>query len=62
MLCRLSRGHEESNLPPPDITFEVRIETDERQVYRQIQRVLQGYRDEKKGPTMLIMQSQIGIV
>lgn len=57
---RISRGHKESDIPPSDITFEVRVETEERQVYRQIQRTLQSYRDEKRGPTMLVIQSSIG--
>lgn len=57
---RISRGHNESDTPPSDIIFEVRIETEERQVYRQIQRALQSYRDEKRGPTMLVIQSPIG--
>lgn len=57
---RISRGHKESDIPPPDITFEVRVETEERLVYRQIQRTLQTYRDEKRGPTMLMVQSAIG--
>lgn len=57
---RISRGHQESDIPPSDITFEVRVETEERQVYRQIQRTLQAYRDEKRGPTMLMIQSAIG--
>lgn len=57
---RILRGHEESNIPPSDITFEVRIETEERQVFRQIQRTLQSYRDEKRGPTMMIIQSALG--
>jgi len=59
-VLRISRGHDESNIPPSDITFEVRVETEERQVYRQIQRTLQSYRDEKRGPTMLVIQSPIG--
>jgi DNA polymerase epsilon subunit 1 len=58
---RISRGHKESDTPS-DIAFEVRIEIEERLVYRQIQRTLQSYRDEKRGPTMLIVQSAIGII
>lgn len=40
------------------MTFEVRVETDLKQVYRLIQRALQSYRDEKKGPTLLAVQSE----
>nr|CAD7454365.1 unnamed protein product [Timema tahoe] len=40
-------------LPPVELTFEIRVETDPRQVHRLIQRALQDYKDEKKGPTLL---------
>lgn len=58
--CRIERGHEEANLPPKEFEFEVRVETDERQIFRQIQKKLQAYREERKGPTILIIQSLIG--
>lgn len=60
LLCRMERGHEEGNLPPKNFEFEVRVETDQRQIFRQIQKKLQAYRDERKGPTVLIIQSLIG--
>ena len=38
------------------LTF-IRVETDMRQVYRQIGRVLSAYKDERKGPTVIAVQS-----
>lgn len=45
-------------LPPEGITFEIRVETDLNQVYKLLQKSLQMYKDEKKGPTLLAVQSQ----
>ena len=42
----LSDGHK---LPESEYTFEVKIENDVRQVYRQIQKALTTYKDEKRG-------------
>ncbi|XP_065212426.1 DNA polymerase epsilon catalytic subunit 1 [Planococcus citri] len=56
---KIERGHEEANLPPKNFEFEVRVETDQRQIFRQIQKKLQAYRDERKGPTILVIQSLI---
>lgn len=46
---------------PPDVTnysFDVRVETDSRLLFRDIQRALTTYKDEKRGPTLLLMQTQ----
>ncbi|PNF35844.1 hypothetical protein B7P43_G09409 [Cryptotermes secundus] len=58
---KIKRGKSEDSLPPKNLTFEVRVETDARQVYRLIQRALQDYRDEKKGPTLLSVQSPLDL-
>ena len=50
---------EQTVFPEADYGFEVRVETDIRQVYRQLQRVLTGYKDERKGPTVIAVQSQL---
>lgn len=47
-------------LPEEGYTFEVRVETDIRSVLRAMQRTLMLYRDEKRGPTMLAVQSCLG--
>ncbi|KAL8180571.1 UNVERIFIED_CONTAM: hypothetical protein K2H54_028004, partial [Gekko kuhli] len=44
-------------LPPEKHTFEVRAETDLKTVYRAIQRLLLGYKDERRGPTLIAVQS-----
>lgn len=60
LMHRIKRGKSEDSLPPKNLTFEVRVETDARQVYRLIQRALQDYKDEKRGPTLLSIQSPLG--
>ncbi len=57
---RIGRGHDDSSLPPSQIDFEIRIKTSITDVYAELQKKLQTYRDEKRGPTMLIIQSVIG--
>ncbi|KAH0625488.1 hypothetical protein JD844_015027, partial [Phrynosoma platyrhinos] len=44
-------------LPPDKHTFEVRAETDRKTVYRAIQRLLLAYKDERRGPTLIAVQS-----
>lgn len=60
MVFRLQRGKDENILPPADLRFEVQVETDFRQACRQLQKALQGYKDEKKGPTLIAVQSCTG--
>lgn len=43
-------------LPPDQIAFEVRVETNIGQVYKLLQKYLQAYKDEKRGPTLLALQ------
>jgi DNA polymerase epsilon subunit 1 len=40
----------------PNYTFDVRVETDLRQVCRQIQKLLQAFKEEKRGPTVIATQ------
>ena len=47
----LSEGHK---LPESEYTFEVKIENDVRQVYRQIQKALTTYKDEKRGKNRML--------
>ena len=53
----INKGGTEGKVPEGDYAFEVRVETDLRQVHRQIQRLLTAYREEKRGPTLLVVQS-----
>ncbi|XP_043925704.1 DNA polymerase epsilon catalytic subunit A [Protopterus annectens] len=48
---------DEELLPPAKHTFEVRAETDLKTVYRAIQRLLLNYKDERRGPTLIAVQS-----
>ncbi|GCB67401.1 hypothetical protein scyTo_0010241, partial [Scyliorhinus torazame] len=48
----------EELLPPDKHTFEVRAEKDPKLVYRAIQRLLLSYKDEKRGPTLIAVQSK----
>lgn len=52
----------DDKLPPNDISFDVHVEVDLKQVYRHIQRALTHYKQEKKGPTVLCIQSAIPAV
>lgn len=52
---------DEADLPPSNHTFEYKLEKDVRQVYRSIQRSLSAYKDEKKGPTYIAIQSPQGM-
>ncbi|XP_067406281.1 DNA polymerase epsilon catalytic subunit A [Emydura macquarii macquarii] len=47
----------EELLPPDKHAFEVRAETDLKTVSRAIQRLLLGYKDERRGPTLIAVQS-----
>ncbi|XP_059098833.1 DNA polymerase epsilon catalytic subunit A-like [Tigriopus californicus] len=52
-----SNAVEKDLLPESDFAFEVRVETDIRQVFRQIQKLLTAFKDEKRGPTVVMVQS-----
>ena len=49
--------NEGAKLPEADYNFEIKIETEARQVYRQIQKALTAYKDEKRGPTLIAVQA-----
>ncbi|XP_067911587.1 DNA polymerase epsilon catalytic subunit A [Heterodontus francisci] len=49
---------DEELLPPDKHTFEVRAEKDPKLVYRAIQRLLLSYKDERRGPTLIAVQSK----
>ena len=48
---------EDAKTPESDYSFEIRVEIDVRQVYRQLQRILNGYKEEKRGPTIIASQA-----
>ncbi|XP_064211685.1 DNA polymerase epsilon catalytic subunit 1 isoform X2 [Tribolium castaneum] len=58
-MAKKEKGTEDDSLPPASVTFEIRVESDLGQVYKTLQKALQFYKDEKKGPTLLAVQSAL---
>jgi len=58
-VCRLSEVPPESVdlLPAGPYSFEIRVETDVRHVYRGLQRLMSDYKNEKRGPTFIAVHS-----
>ncbi|XP_037918811.1 DNA polymerase epsilon catalytic subunit 1 [Hermetia illucens] len=48
-----------AKLPPEDMSFEILLETDIKQVYRHIQKALNQYKEERRGPTILCLQTAL---
>lgn len=51
------RDENDTNWMPDEFKFEVRVETDLKQVHKVMQKALQAYKDEKRGPTIVAVQS-----
>ncbi|XP_053510024.1 DNA polymerase epsilon catalytic subunit A [Ictalurus furcatus] len=47
----------EELLPPEKHLFEVRAENDVKAIYRAVQRILLSYKEERRGPTLIAVQS-----
>ncbi|XP_018524002.1 DNA polymerase epsilon catalytic subunit A [Lates calcarifer] len=47
----------EELLPPEKHNFEVRAENDVKAIYRALQRILLNYKEERRGPTLIAVQS-----
>ncbi|XP_076126347.1 DNA polymerase epsilon catalytic subunit A [Alosa pseudoharengus] len=47
----------EDLLPPEKHQFEVRAENDAKAIYRAVQRILLNYKEERRGPTLIAVQS-----
>lgn len=47
----------EELLPPEKHNFEVRAENDPKAIYRALQRILLNYKEERRGPTLIAVQS-----
>ncbi|XP_055615917.1 DNA polymerase epsilon catalytic subunit 1 isoform X2 [Toxorhynchites rutilus septentrionalis] len=60
MLDNRKEDFTEENLPPADMVFEASIEIDSKFVYQRLTRALSSYRDEKRGPTILCVQTTLG--
>ncbi|XP_018571015.1 DNA polymerase epsilon catalytic subunit A [Anoplophora glabripennis] len=60
-MAKKEKNPDDDLLPPEEISFEVRVETDIAQVYKIFQKLLQTYKDDKKGPTLLAIQSTMAL-
>ena len=56
----MTKGVDESMLPESGYTLEYKVDKDVKQVFRTIQRLLSAYKDEKRGPTYIAVQSTLG--
>ena len=57
-LCIYSNSELDSEyLPPKNHEFEVSIDTNPRLIQRAVNKLLSQYKDEKKGPTVILVQS-----
>ena len=52
-------GRPEGVVPDSDHTFDIRLETEARQVGKQVGRMVAAYLAEKRGPTILAVQSPL---
>lgn len=57
--AKLASGTDASLLPETDYTFEIHVEKDIKLVYKGLQKHLMMYKDEKRGPTAVVIQSRI---
>lgn len=57
--AKLNSGTDPSLLPETDYTFEIHAEKDIKVIYKALQKHLMMYKDEKKGPTAVVIQSPI---
>ncbi|XP_037072699.1 DNA polymerase epsilon catalytic subunit A-like [Pollicipes pollicipes] len=56
---KLARGAAADALPPEELSFQIQLETSEHAACRRLTRALQAYKDEKRGPTVIAVQSQL---
>lgn len=60
MLKNNDEDFSEENLPSPDMIFESHFEVDSKFLYQRITRALSSYKNEKRGPTILCIQTALG--
>ncbi|XP_052805264.1 DNA polymerase epsilon catalytic subunit A-like [Mya arenaria] len=56
---KVSQGKDEAMLPEAGHKFDYKLEKDVNQVFRTVQRMLSAYKDEKRGPTYIAVQSSL---
>ncbi|XP_071842243.1 DNA polymerase epsilon catalytic subunit A-like isoform X1 [Apostichopus japonicus] len=54
---KIEKGADPALLPNEEHSFEIQIEKDDKKIYRAISRLLTAYKDEKRGPTIIAVQS-----
>ncbi|CAH0728541.1 unnamed protein product, partial [Brenthis ino] len=57
--AKINLGTDESSLPGAELAWEVCAESEARAVWRGVQRALQRYRDERCGPTAVVLQAAL---
>lgn len=57
--AKINSGTDPSLLPDSDYSFEVHAEKDIRVIYKGLQKYLMMYKDEKRGPTAVVIQTPI---
>jgi len=56
---RVKCGISEEFLPNASYKFDIKIETNEAKIYKAVDRALAAYKDEKRGPTVVLLQSNL---
>ncbi|XP_005182541.1 DNA polymerase epsilon catalytic subunit 1 [Musca domestica] len=59
LIKNLQSAEDIEKVPAEDFQFEIFIEVDVKQVYRHIQRALTAYKEEKRGPSLICMQTAL---
>ena len=60
VIYRIEKGHGDETLPSSNIKFESHIVTSETDFFRRMNLELQAFKDEKRGPAMVIVQANAG--
>ncbi len=54
-------GDDGSSVPEESYSFEVRIENDIKEVHRTLNKTLAAYKEEKRGPTIVVSQTLVDL-
>ncbi|KAF7265187.1 hypothetical protein GWI33_021380 [Rhynchophorus ferrugineus] len=60
-LAKLEKLQQNALLPPESVQFEIKVEIDINQAYKLLNKALLSYKEEKKGPTILIFQTTMDV-
>lgn len=56
---RVNSGIQEQFLPSSELTFDIKVETNESKIYKALDKVLSAYKEQKRGATMILLQSNL---